>query len=53
MKKNKMYSNDVGYTLKVTAYAERGNRAAEQCFCPPSTEKTTCDWQASKEELKK
>ena len=37
----------------VIAYAEEhGNRAAEQHFGPPPTEKTIRDWRVSKEELK-
>ena len=45
-----MYSYDAGYKLKVIEYAERhGNRAAEQHFGPPPTEKTFCDLWASKE----
>ena len=48
MEKNKMYSCDVGYKLKVIAYAEQhGNRAAEWHFSPPPTEKTIRDWRAS------
>ena len=50
MEKNKSYSYDAGYKLKVIAYA---NRAAKRHFSPPPTEKTICDWHASKEELKK
>ena len=40
MEKNKRYSYDAGYKLKVIAYAEEhGNRAAEKHFDPPPTEK--------------
>ena len=54
MKKiNKRYSYDAGYKLKVIPCAEHGNRAAERHFSPPRTGKTICDWQASKEQLKK
>ena len=54
MEKNKRYSYDAGYKLKVIAYAEEhGNKTAGRHFNPPPTEKTICDWQASKEELKK
>ena len=54
MEKNKRYSYDAGYKLKVIAYAEEhGNRAAERHFDPPPTEKTIRAWWASKEELKK
>ena len=54
MEKNKRYSYDVGYKLKVIAYAEEhGNRAAERHFGPPPTEKIIWNWRASKEELKK
>ena len=54
MEKNKRYSYDAGYKLKVIAYAEvHGNRAAERHFDPPPREKTICNWWASKEELKK
>ena len=50
MEKNKRYSYDAGYKLKIMAYAEeRGNRASEQHFSPPPTEKTIRDWWASKE----
>ena len=53
-KKNKRYSYDAGYKLKVIAYAEEhGNRAAVRHFGPPPTEKTIHDWRASKEQLKK
>jgi hypothetical protein len=54
MEKNKRYSYDAVYKLKVIAYAEdHGNRAAERHFGPPPIEKTIRDWWASKEELKK
>ena len=54
MERNKRYSYDAGYKLKVIAYAEEhGNRAAEHHFSPPPTEKTICYWRASKKELKK
>ena len=54
MEKNKRYSYDVGYKLKViTSAQEHGNRAAERHFGPPPTEKTICNWWASKKELKK
>ena len=55
MEKNKRYSYDAGYKLKIIAYSEehRHTAAAEWHFGPPPTEKTICDWQASKEELKK
>ena len=43
MEKNKRYSYDAGYKLKVIAYAENGNRAAERHFGPPPTEKTIRD----------
>ena len=44
---------DVGYKLKVIAYAEEHrNIAAEHYFDPLPTEKTICNWWASKEELK-
>ena len=50
MEKNKRYSYDVGYKLKVIPYAEQhGNRAAERHFGPPPTEKTICNQRASKE----
>ena len=50
MEKNKRYSYDAGYKLKVIPYAEEhGNRAAERHFGPPPTEKTIHDWRASKE----
>ena len=50
MEKNKRYSYDACYNLKVIAYAEEhGNRAAEQHFGPPPTEKIIRDWRASKE----
>ena len=53
-KKNKRYSYDMGYKLKVIAHTEEhGNRAAERHFSPPPTEKTICVWEPSKEELKK
>ena len=40
--------------LKAIAYAEEhGNRTAEWHFGPPPTEKTICNWQVSKEELRK
>ena len=39
MEKNKRYSYDGAYKLKVIAYAEEhGNRAAERHFGPPPTE---------------
>ena len=48
--KNKRYSYDAGYKVKVIPYAEEhGNRAAERHFGPPSTEKIIRDWRASKE----
>ena len=48
--KNKRYSYDAGYKLKVIPYTEEhGNRAAERHFSPPLTEKTIHDWRASKE----
>ena len=54
MEKSNRYSYDTGYKLEVIAYAEEhGNRAAEQHFSPPPTEKNICNWWASKEELKK
>ena len=54
MEKNKRYSYDAGYKLKLIPYAEEhGNRAAEWHFGPPPREKTICDWRASKEYLKK
>ena len=54
MEKNKRYSYDAGYKLKIIAYVEEhGNRAAERHFGPPPTEKTIRDWRASKEELEK
>ena len=54
MEKYKRYSYDAGYKLKVIAYAEQhGNRAAEWHFGHPPTEKSICNWQASKQELKK
>ena len=54
LEKNKRYSYDAGYKLKVITYAEEhGNRAAERHFGPPSTEKTIRDWRASKELTKK
>ena len=49
IEKNKRYSYHAGYKLKVIAYTEHGNRAAERHFGPPPTEKTICDWRASKE----
>ena len=50
MEKNERYSHDAGYKLKVIPYVEEhGNRAAEQYFGPPPSEKTICDWRASKE----
>ena len=50
MEKNKRYSYDVDYKLKVVAYAEEhGNRAAERHFGPPPMEKTIRDWRAIKE----
>ena len=50
MKKNKRYSYDTGYKLKVIPYTEEnGNRVAEWHFGSPPTEKTICNWQASKE----
>ena len=50
MEKNKRYSYDAGYKLKVIAYAEeQGNRAAERHFSPPPMKKTIRDWWASKE----
>ena len=49
MEKNKRYSYDAGYKLKVIAYAEEhGNRVAERHFGSPPKEKTIRDW-ASKE----
>ena len=54
MEKNKRYSYDAGYKLKVTPYAEEhGNRAAMRHFGPPPREKTIRDWRANKEYLKK
>ena len=50
MEKNKRYSYDAGYKLKVIPYAEEhGNRAAERHFGPPPTEKIIRNWRASKE----
>ena len=50
MEKNKRYSYDADYKLKVIAYAEQhGNRVAEWHFDPPPTEKTIHDWWGSKE----
>ena len=50
MEKNKRYSYDAGYKLKVIPYAEEhGNRAAERHLGPPPMEKTIRDWRASKE----
>ena len=47
MEKNKRYSYDVGYKLKVIAYAEEHrNRAAQRHFGPLPIEKTIRDWQA-------
>ena len=49
MEKNKRYSYEAAYKLKVIAYVEEhGNRVAEQHFAPPSTEETIRDWRASK-----
>ena len=50
MEKNKRYSYDAGYKMKVIAYAEEHeNRAAERHFSPPPTEKTIREWRDSKE----
>ena len=50
MEKNRRYSYDAGYKLKVIPYAEeQGNRAAEWHFSPPPREKTIRDRRASKE----
>ena len=54
MEKNKRYSYDAGYKLKVIAYAEEhGNRAAEWHSAIHQRKKTICDWQTGKEKLKK
>ena len=50
MEKNKRYSYDAGYKLKVIPYAEEHeNRAAEHHFSPPTEKRTICDWRASNE----
>ena len=50
MEKNKRYSYDAGYKLKVIPYEEEhGNRAAEWYSGPPPTEKNIRDWRASED----
>ena len=54
MEKNKRFSYDEGYKLKVIAYAEEhGNRVAERILALHQQKKTIRDWWVSKEELKK